>query len=93
MRAPCARCRWEEFAAALREAADDDRDSAAAVLHALLAALPSAVPGGTPDFRRLLSDNPGLFTRDACAALDARHGLREGPLEAAVAAYRATLTA
>ncbi|SFK20374.1 non-ribosomal peptide synthetase [Streptomyces pini] len=82
----------EEFAAALREAADGDRDSAAAVLHALLTALPSAAPGGPPDFRHLLSDNPGLFTRDACAALDARHGLREGPLEAAVAAYRATLT-
>ncbi|WP_101254814.1 non-ribosomal peptide synthetase [Streptomyces barkulensis] len=82
----------QEFAAALREAADGDRDSAAAVLHALLTALPSAAPGGPPDFRHLLSDNPGLFTRDACAALDARHGLREGPLEAAVAAYRATLT-
>ncbi|WP_410534875.1 DUF6202 family protein [Streptomyces sp. KL2] len=47
--------------------------------HALLTALPPAVPGGTPDFRRLLSDDPGLFTKDACAALDARRGLREGP--------------
>lgn len=83
----------EEFAAALRDAADGDRDSAAAVLYALLAALPSAGPGGAPDFRNLLSDNPGLFARDACAALDARHGLSEGPLDAAVAAYRATLTA
>ncbi|UUU36490.1 thioester reductase domain-containing protein [Streptomyces sp. CA-210063] len=82
----------EEFMAALRAAADEDEGSAAAVLAAVLTMLPASGPDGTPDFRRLLTDNPGLFTRDSCTALDARHGLREPPLEAALAAYRTTLT-
>ncbi|WP_327731903.1 thioester reductase domain-containing protein [Streptomyces sp. NBC_00487] len=81
-----------EFMAALRAAADEDEGSAAAVLAAVLTVLPTSGPDGTPDFRRLLTDNPGLFTRDSCTALDARHGVREPPLEAALAAYRTTLT-
>lgn len=63
------------------------------VLHALLTALPATGPDGVPDFRRLLADNPGLFAKEACAALDARHGFRERPLEAALEAYCTTLTA
>ncbi|MCF6522656.1 non-ribosomal peptide synthetase [Streptomyces sp. JJ36] len=82
-----------EFLAALRDAADADGDSAAAVLLALLTALPAAGPDGTPDLGRLLADNPRYFTRRGCAALDARHAVRERPLEEAVAAYRATLAA
>ncbi|MFM9552376.1 non-ribosomal peptide synthetase [Streptomyces caniscabiei] len=81
-----------EFMAALRAAAAEDAGSAAAVLDAVLTLLPASGPDGAPDFRRLLTDNPGLFTRASCTALDARHGLRERPLEAAVAAYRTTLT-
>ncbi|MEE1760885.1 MULTISPECIES: non-ribosomal peptide synthetase [unclassified Streptomyces] len=81
-----------EFMAALRAAAAEDVGSEAAVLDAVLTLLPTSGPDGTPDFGRLLTDNPVLFTREACTALDARHGLREGPLEAALAAYRTTLT-
>ncbi|MDX3523614.1 non-ribosomal peptide synthetase [Streptomyces scabiei] len=81
-----------EFMAALGAAAAEDAGSPAAVLHAVLTLLPVSGPDGTPDFRRLLTDNPGLFTRESCTALDARHGLREQPLEAALAAYRTTLT-
>ncbi|MCC9708330.1 thioester reductase domain-containing protein [Streptomyces sp. MNU76] len=81
-----------EFMAALRAAAAEDAGSPAAVLDAVLTLLPASGPDGTPDFRRLLTDNPGLFTRASCTALDARHGLRERPLEAALAAYRTTLT-
>ncbi|SFM63493.1 amino acid adenylation domain-containing protein/thioester reductase domain-containing protein [Streptomyces sp. cf124] len=81
-----------EFMAALRAAAAEDAGSAAAVLDAVLTLLPASGPDGAPDFRRLLTDNPRLFTRASCTALDARHGLRERPLEAAVAAYRTTLT-
>ena len=39
----------------------------------------------------LLTDNPALFTRDACVALDRRHGLDDGPLAAAVVAYHRLL--
>lgn len=82
----------DDFLAALRHGADSDTDPSAAVLQALLAALPATGPGGTPDLRRLLADNPALFTRRCCAALDTRHGVRERPLAAALAAYRGTLT-
>lgn len=80
------------FMAALREAADGD-ESPTALLHGLLVTLPSTGPAGVPDFQRLLADNPGLFRKEACTALDARHDLRQGPLEAAIDAYRGTLTA
>lgn len=82
-----------EFMAALRESAAGGGEPAVTVLHALLTALPATGPDGVPDFRRLLADNPGLFARQACAALDARHGFRERPLEEALGAYRTTLTA
>ncbi|MCT2589971.1 thioester reductase domain-containing protein [Streptomyces sp. N2-109] len=82
-----------EFMAALRERAAGGGEPAVAVLHGLLTALPATGPGGVPDFRRLLADNPGFFTKEACAALDARHGFRERPLEAALHAYSTTLTA
>ncbi len=79
----------EEFMTTLGRAAADGGDLA--VLHALLTTLPATAPGGVPDFRRLLADNPAVFARDACDALDARHALREGDLAAALAAYRTTL--
>ncbi|WP_393055571.1 amino acid adenylation domain-containing protein [Streptomyces sp. LN549] len=82
-----------EFMAALRESAAGGGEPAVTVLHALLTALPATGPDGVPDFRRLLADNPGLFAKEACAALDARHGFRERPLEAALEAYCTTLTA
>ncbi|WP_344291032.1 hypothetical protein, partial [Streptomyces synnematoformans] len=65
---------------------------AAARRHADRAAVPATGADGTPDFARLLTDNPRLFTRAGCAALDERHGLRDGPLDQAFAAYHATLT-
>lgn len=80
------------YMAALRAAADGD-ESPTALLHGLLTTLPSTGRAGVPDFQRLLADNPGLFTKEACTALDARHDFREGPLEAAIDAYRGTLTA
>jgi hypothetical protein len=55
--------------------------------------LPGPDGARAPDVRNPLSDHPGLFARGARAVLDARHGLCEGPLDAAVAAYRTTLTA
>ncbi|MFR9756373.1 non-ribosomal peptide synthetase [Streptomyces sp. TR06-5] len=83
-----------EFMAALQALAETDRQSDAALLHAMLTSLPAAAPGcAFPDFRRLLADNPALFTRHACAALDARHALRDASLEPALAAYRTTLGA
>ncbi|WP_367123541.1 amino acid adenylation domain-containing protein [Streptomyces phytohabitans] len=94
-RVPCG-----DFLAAVRAGAEGaagggtggGTDPSAAALHALLAELPPTGPGGLPDLRRLLADNPALFTRRRCAALDTRHGVRGGPLDAAVAAYRGTLT-
>ncbi len=80
------------FTAALAAAAAADGRSAAALLHAVLTSLPATGADGTPDFARLLTDNPRLFTRAGCAALDERHGLRDGPLDRAFAAYHATLT-
>ncbi|MGW3496583.1 non-ribosomal peptide synthetase [Streptomyces sp. NPDC001020] len=82
-----------EFMAALSAVADREQDSAVAVLHALLTALPVTGTDGLPEFGRLLADNPALFTRDSCAALEARHGLTERPLAAAIAAYHSTLIA
>ncbi|MEO3752398.1 amino acid adenylation domain-containing protein [Streptomyces sp. B6B3] len=79
----------EEFLARLGRAAATGGEPA--VLHALLTTLPATDPGGVPEFRRLLADNPALFAREACDALDARHALREGALPAALAAYRTTL--
>ncbi|WBB63409.1 amino acid adenylation domain-containing protein [Streptomyces sp. WMMC500] len=79
------------FTAALAAAAAADERSAAALLHAVLTSLPAGRADGTPDFARLLTDNPRLFTRARCAGLEERHGLRDGPLDEAFAAYRATL--
>lgn len=80
------------FMAALAAAADADGRSPAALLRAVLTSLPATGADGVPDFSALLTDNPRLFARDACAALEERHGLRDGPLDTALAAYRATLT-
>jgi thioester reductase-like protein len=44
-----------------------------------------ALPAG---LERVLTDNPALFTRDACADLDRRHGLGDGPLGPSIAAYQ-----
>lgn len=83
-----------QFMARLR---DEDAEewggegSAEGALHALLTAFPGAGHTGVPDFRRLLTDNPALFTKDACAALDVRHGIRETEPAASLAAYRGTL--
>jgi hypothetical protein len=75
-----------------RDAEDErERNSGPALLYALLRSLPSRPGAAHPDFRRLLVDNPALFTRDACTALDARHGLDDQPLAPSVAAYRTTL--
>ncbi|MQY12348.1 Linear gramicidin synthase subunit D [Streptomyces sp. RB5] len=81
------------FMAALGAEAEREQDSAAAVLHALLTALPVTGADGLPEFGRLLADNPALFTRHCAAALEARHGLTERPLPAAIAAYHRTLGA
>ncbi|MEO3764614.1 amino acid adenylation domain-containing protein [Streptomyces sp. B5E4] len=81
-----------EFMATLAAAAEADERSASALLHAVLTSLPATGADGVPDFAGLFVDNPRLFTRAGCAALDERHGLRDGPLDKAFAAYRATLT-
>lgn len=81
------------FMDALAAAAEGERTSEAAVLHALLTALPVDGPDGLPDFGRLLADNPALFTRASCAALEARHGLADRPSADAISAYRRTLGA
>jgi hypothetical protein len=44
-----------------------------------------ALPTG---FDRALTDNPALFTRDACTDLDRRHGLGDRPLGPSIAAYQ-----
>jgi hypothetical protein len=64
-----------EFAAMLR-------DSGMTVLLGLI----TSPDGTTVDLRTLLTDNPGLFTKE-----DRRGGLADGPLDAAIAAYHESL--
>lgn len=70
-----------EFLGALR-AADADPE---------LALLLSLLSGPAVELRTLLTDNPALFAKDACVALDRRHGLADGPLDEAIAAYHRSL--
>jgi amino acid adenylation domain-containing protein/thioester reductase-like protein len=61
-------------------------------LRALQAILSKADRGSEDTLRlafgQLLVDNPRLFRKDECRALEARHGLADPPLDGAAAAYR-----
>ena len=68
-----------------------DRDLAS--LAALLPTRPDADEQELKDaFADLLTDNPALFRKDECRALEERWGLTDGALEGAIAAYGARLT-
>lgn len=89
---PLRRVDCRSFTAALREAAADTADWELNTLLALL-----RVPGDAHEatlartFGGLLTDNPGLFGKDACHALEQRWRLADEPLHDPIAAYQRRL--
>jgi len=89
---PVPRVSCAEFLTRLRDAAQRSGDRELAALAALLPA-----PDGRdePALRRglatLLTDNPALYRRDECQALEERWRLADGDLSGPIAAYRGWL--
>lgn len=89
--APIERVACSGFLARLDEAARADAD-----LATLAALLP--IPADRDEatlravFAGLLSDNPGLYRKDACRSLESRWHLTDGALDAPISAYLAYLS-
>ncbi len=79
-----------EFLARVREAALETGDRELTSLASLLPGLPDEDELRAA-FAELLTDNPALFRKDECRRLEERWGLADGPLDEAIAAYRARL--